>query len=76
MATRRMTRSVERNPADGGTDWVVGDVHGCFETLRQALAAIDFEQGRDRLFSVGDLIDRGPNSIEALEWLESNASRP
>ena len=65
-----MTRSVERNPADGGTDWVVGDVHGCFQTLRQALAAIDFEQGRDSLYSVGDLIDRGPNSIEALEWLE------
>ena len=70
-ATRRMTRTVERNPADGGTDWVVGDVHGCFQTLCQALAAIEFEHGRDRLFSVGDLIDRGPNSIEALEWLES-----
>ena len=68
---RRMTRMVERNPAVGGRDWVVGDVHGCFHTLRHALGAIDFEQGRDRLFSVGDLIDRGPNSIEALEWLEA-----
>ena len=32
--------------------------------------AIDFEYGRDRLLSVGDLVDRGPNSIEALEWIE------
>ena len=65
-----MTRVVEPNPATGGRDWVVGDVHGCFDTLRQALRRIDFEYGRDRLFSVGDLIDRGPNSIEALDWLE------
>ena len=66
---RRMTRVVERNRAPGGRDWVVGDVHGCFTTLREALRAIDFEHGRDRVFSVGDLIDRDPNSIEALEWL-------
>ena len=67
-----MTRTVERNPAEGGRDWVVGDVHGCFQTLRQALGTIDFEHGRDRLFSVGDLINRGPNSVEALDWLEEN----
>ena len=66
---RRMTRVVERNRAADGRDWVVGDVHGCFSTLREALRVIDFEHGRDRLFSVGDLIDRGPNSMEALEWL-------
>ena len=68
---RSMTRVVGRNGAAGGRDWVVGDVHGCFRTLRQALLAVDFEHGHDRLFSVGDLIDRGPNSIDALEWLES-----
>ena len=71
VATKRtMTRTVGRNRAAGGRDWVVGDVHGCFRTLRHALLAIDFEYRRDRLFSVGDLIDRGPNSIEALTWLE------
>ena len=66
-----MTRVVGCNRAAGGRDWVVGDVHGCFQTLARGLRAIDFEHGRDRLFSVGDLIDRGPNSIEALEWLEA-----
>ena len=71
MATApHMTRIVGRNRVAAGRDWVVGDVHGCFETLRRALLAIDFEYGGDRLFSVGDLIDRGPNSIEALAWLE------
>ena len=67
---RSMTRAVGRNPTVGGRDWVVGDVHGWFGTLRRALFATDFEDGKDRLFSVRDLIDRGPNSIEAVEWLE------
>ena len=67
---RRMTRVVGPNPAAGGRDWVVGDVHGCFRTLEQALLEVDFEHGRDRLLSVGDLINRGPHSIEALDWLE------
>ena len=67
-----MTRVVARNRAAGGRDWVVGDVHGCFRTLRSGLLAIDFDHGRDRLFSVGDLIDRGRNSIEALDWLEDD----
>ena len=75
-ATRRMTRAVEGNPAAGGRDWIVGDVHGCFQTLRQALAAIDFEPGRDRLFSVGDLIDRGPHSNEALSCQGRRETRP
>ena len=43
-----MTRAVGRNPAAGGRDWVVGDVHGCFRTLRDALLAIDFDDGRER----------------------------
>ena len=72
MTTKhKMTRVVACNRAEGGRDWIVGDVHGSFATLAQGLRAIDFEHGRDRLFSVGDLIDRGPNSIEALEWLEA-----
>ena len=66
-----MPRVVGPNPAAGGRDWVVGDVHGCFRTLRDALLDIDFEYETDRLFSVGDLIDRGPNSIKAVDWLES-----
>ena len=41
-ANRSMTRKVERNRAPGGRNWVVGDIHGCFRTLSQALHAIDF----------------------------------
>ena len=56
---------------NGGRDLVVGDIHGHFATLERALDALDFDAARDRLFSVGDLIDRGPESERAVEWLES-----
>ncbi|QEI06103.1 serine/threonine protein phosphatase [Pigmentiphaga aceris] len=55
-----------------GRDIAVGDIHGHFLRLESALAKISFDPRQDRLFSVGDLIDRGPDSIAALEWL----SRP
>ena len=52
-----------------GRDFVVGDIHGCFSKLKQSLDAIGFTPEVDRLFSVGDLVDRGPESEEALNWL-------
>ena len=53
-----------------GTDYVVGDLHGCFKTLEKALRAINFKPEVDRLFSVGDLVDRGPRSHEVYKWLQ------
>ena len=53
-----------------GRDFAVGDIHGAFADLRRALDAIGFDEHRDRLFSVGDLVDRGPESEAALEWLK------
>ena len=65
------TPIIEHGPnATGGRDLVAGDVHGHFDTLEHALAELAFDPTRDRLFSVGDLIDRGPRSADTLEWLE------
>ena len=55
----------------GGRDFVAGDVHGEFAKLEAVLEAVAFEPERDRLFSVGDLIDRGTDSDAAVAWLES-----
>ena len=63
------TRTYPENPL-GGADFVVGDVHGCFRTLKHAMDAVDFDPERDRLFAVGDLVNRGPHSNEAIDWLE------
>jgi serine/threonine protein phosphatase 1 len=50
-----------------GRDFVVGDVHGCFSQLDEALTARGYDPSRDRLFSVGDLVDRGPESAQLLD---------
>ncbi len=53
-----------------GRDLAVGDVHGHFSRLREALERVDFDPVRDRLFSVGDLVDRGPECEDVLDWLD------
>ena len=52
-----------------GRDFAVGDIHGHFTRLQTALDKVCFEPSVDRLFSVGDLIDRGPESLDVDEWL-------
>ena len=57
-----------RNTA--GRDFVVGDIHGCFDDLEDRLMKVDFDNHRDRLFSVGDLVDRGPQSARVKDYLK------
>ena len=52
-----------------GRDLIVGDIHGHFTLLEQALDKINFNPEFDRLFSVGDLVDRGPESHQAINWI-------
>lgn len=58
----------DRNTA--GKDYVIGDIHGHFRKVQQQLDEMGFNPDTDRLFSVGDLVDRGPDSEMVLEWLE------
>lgn len=65
-----MTKPVLTLPYNAkGRDFVVGDIHGIFDVLDDALRAVNFDPSRDRLISVGDLIDRGPRSHEVLNYL-------
>ena len=49
--------------------WLVGDLHGCFARLMEALRERRFDPYQDLLLSVGDLIDRGLQSAECLDLL-------
>lgn len=53
-----------------GRDFVIGDLHGCVDALRFLLREVGFDAAHDRLFSVGDLIDRGDQCEEALGLLD------
>lgn len=52
-----------------GTDYIIGDLHGCYDTLQFALRRVGFNPEKDRLFSVGDLVDRGSQSEECAQLL-------
>lgn len=53
-----------------GRDFVVGDIHGEFSMLEDALQIIGFDPIKDRLLCCGDMIDRGAESHRAFEFLE------
>jgi serine/threonine protein phosphatase 1 len=53
-----------------GRDFIVGDLHGCVGYLDTLMRHVGFNESTDRLFSVGDLVDRGPNSVGAIGLLE------
>ena len=52
-----------------GRDFVCGDLHGQLTSLFESMAKVQFDPQLDRLFSVGDLVDRGEQSKETFELL-------
>ena len=62
-----LLKRFDRN--EEGRDFAVGDIHGMYSVLEDLLESVNFDPQRDRLFSVGDLIDRGPESDRTLEFL-------
>ena len=51
--------------------YVVGDIQGCYAEFRQLLDMIAFDPARDRLWLVGDLVNRGPDSLSVLRTVKA-----
>ena len=49
----------------------IGDIQGCCDELRALLTRIGFSADRDRLWIVGDLVNRGPRSLEVLRYVRA-----
>lgn len=54
-----------------GRDFIIGDLHGCPAFLMCLLDHVKFDQYKDRIFSTGDLVDRGPDDIGSLKLLDN-----
>ncbi len=52
------------------TDYAVGDIQGCLTPLLKLLAKVDFSPSRDCLWVAGDLVNRGPDSLDTLRFLQ------
>ncbi|MEE2788217.1 MAG: symmetrical bis(5'-nucleosyl)-tetraphosphatase [Myxococcota bacterium] len=51
--------------------YIIGDLQGCWRTLRALLGAIRYDEAHDQLYCLGDLVNRGPDSLSILRWAQA-----
>lgn len=49
--------------------YVISDIHGCFDTFMSLLKKAKFDENKDTLYILGDIVDRGPKIWETYEWV-------
>ncbi len=55
--------------------FAIGDIQGCYDDLRRLLERLDFNPAEDQLWFTGDLVNRGPKSLETLRFVKSLGER-
>ena len=55
--------------------YAIGDIQGCYKTLKKLLKKVSFSPKQDRIFLVGDLVNRGSHSLDVLRWAKDLGKR-
>jgi len=56
-------------------NYVVSDIHGCLPSLKKLLEKAGFDEGKDKLYILGDIVDRGPQIWETYEWVKERIGK-
>ena len=64
---------IRHGPRRMAATYAVGDLHGCFDSLQALLEQLPLRRKRDRLWLTGDLVNRGPKSLETLRWARATS---
>ncbi len=54
-------------------DYLIGDVQGCYDSLQRLLKKINFSLDKDRIFFLGDVVNRGNKSLETLAFIKAHS---
>ena len=73
MRDIELEMKIQKSLNDGNNVWVIGDVHGFNQTLRSLVSKLALSPG-DYVVMLGDLVDRGPNSYDAIQFVKNSSN--